>query len=267
MGIHHLMNSLLEQEQLGNKKINWLSTILHFISYLISNNVAWLTDWLTQLVSFSSKSRQTGTAHCSKRKGVINLTLCICNTWCECGARIFAISFVVSNNAYFFAWTVSVFLATLIQHRFGYWKMGFKYQYQSWKTKGGKKLLQTAILTWGACHSIWISFKSWDAGTNSLVISNRAISISGTLTGIDTFLIDTCKSAGTIRISETLILLAANVWVWIWLVVWQTCANSTMVFGWALSIYATLFKQTWVYTFSVDTGQSELTFWIAFAAS
>jgi len=62
MDIHHLMSSLPELEQLRNKK-NQYTELQLFILLLLFNLAAKLTYGLTQLVSFSSKSWQTGTAH------------------------------------------------------------------------------------------------------------------------------------------------------------------------------------------------------------
>jgi len=92
------------------------------------------------------------------------------------------------------------------------------------------------------------------------MIPSRAVSKFGTLARIYTFFIPASQCGCTIRIRQALILLAANVWIWIRLEVWETRANSSMVFGRALGIDATFFKNTWVNTLTIQTGLSQGTF-------
>jgi hypothetical protein len=99
------------------------------------------------------------------------------------------------------------------------------------------------------------------------VVSNWTIWKLGTLTRINTFFIATSKSACTVGITQTFILLATNVRIWIWFEVRETGANSSVISGWTLSIDATFFKKTRVNTVPIDACLCQWTFWVTFAAS
>lgn len=114
-------------------------------------------------------------------------------------------------------------------------------------------------LTWCACNAIGISFISRKACAHSSVVPNSTVSKSGTLTRIHTFFISAGKCWYAIGISETLILLATNVWIRIWFEVWEAGADSSVVLSRALGINATLFKKAWINALPVQTGLCQWT--------
>lgn len=115
-------------------------------------------------------------------------------------------------------------------------------------------------LTWCAGNAIGISFISREACTHSSVVSNRTVCKSGTLARVHTFFISAGKCWYAIWISKTLILLATNVWIWIWFEVWEAVADSSVVLSRALGINATLFIKTWINAFPVQAGLCQWTF-------
>jgi hypothetical protein len=138
-----------------------------------------------------------------------------------------AISSVVPNYADLLTRTIFVFFASLILDRFR---------------------------NWCACNPVGISFITWNACAHSSVVPNCTVSKSGTLTRIHTFFISARKCWDTIWVSQALILLATDVWVWIWFEVREACADSSVILCRALGINATLFKKAWINTFSVQAG-------------
>ena len=114
-------------------------------------------------------------------------------------------------------------------------------------------------LTLSAFNSIWISSETPFAGTNAFVVMSKAVCICGALAGVHTFFISAGKCWYAIGISETLILLATNVWIRIWFEVWEAGADSSVVLSRALGINATLFKKAWINALPVQTGLCQWT--------
>lgn len=127
--------------------------------------------------------------------------------------------------------------------------------------------LQSSKLTWCAGYSIGISCVARLAGTNASVVSGRTVCKSGTLAWINTLLILTGQGSGTFWISQTLVLLAANVRVWIRPIARWTRTHCPVVLSWADSIDATSFQRTGIHTLAIDACLVEGTLRIAFATS
>jgi hypothetical protein len=64
---------------------------------------------------------------------------------------------------------------------------------------------------------------------NALVVSGWAVSKSGTFAWINTFFTLTSKCSGTLRICQTFIWLASNVWIRVWSVACWAGTDSSMV--------------------------------------
>ena len=128
-------------------------------------------------------------------------------------------------------------------------------------------IFQFAILTWCAGYSIGISCVARLAGTNALMISCRAVSKSCALARINTLLILAGQGGRTFWISETLILLAADVRVRVRPKAGWTWTQCSVVLSWADCIDAASFKWTWIHTLAIDACLSEWALWVTFAAS
>jgi hypothetical protein len=89
------------------------------------------------------------------------------------------------------------------------------------------------------------------------MVSGRAVSKSGTLAWINTLLILTGQCGGTLWISQTLVLLATNVGIWVRPVASWTRAHCSMILGRTDGIDATSFQWTGVHTLTIDAGLSE----------
>lgn len=97
------------------------------------------------------------------------------------------------------------------------------------------------------------------------MVSCSAISIDGTLTGINTFEVVAPQCSGTVRISKTFI--GLTVVVRVTLVVFKARTNTSVCLGTANGIGATLCVQARVLAVPVITGFYQFTLWISLTTS
>ena len=106
-------------------------------------------------------------------------------------------------------------------------------------------------LTWFTASNIWVTSMVWYTCAIASVITSITNSILSTVTGVYTFLIATSKNNWAFWICQTLIGLAFYVRTTFGLR--GTLTSCFVHIYCAESVDATLFKWTWVLTFSLNT--------------
>ena len=128
-----------------------------------------------------------------------------------------------------------------------------------------KILLQVNMLTQSTTINIRISYVTWYAGTIASVIACGAVCISSTVTGIYTLFISASLSHWTIGVCQAFIRLAFYIRT-AFVCFWALAPCSVSIYC-TKRLYTTLFKRTWILTFSLDACLVVRAFIVAFAAS
>ena len=131
--------------------------------------------------------------------------------------------------------------------------------------KASSEISSYCDLTWSTAFNIRISCVAWSASANASVIAGFTICIGCTITGINTFLIATGKSCGTLWICQAFI--GSTFYIGTSFVSWWTLTLGSVPVHSAESFDATLFIGTRILTFSLDASLSERTLIITLTTS
>ena len=119
--------------------------------------------------------------------------------------------------------------------------------------------------TWSAAFKVGVSCETWPTSTDSSMIASLTISISCTITWINTLFIAACKCCWALRICQAFIGFAFNIGTA--LMSRWTLTPSPMTIYSAESFYTTLLKWARILAFLLDASLSQRTLIITFTSS